>query len=162
MRRLIVTVAVLLVFAGVSAAAGIPSSGSVWQPDGTGCTKAGAYSGPNAVISKNYTGFKVVWAESVVQRYSSGVPLYWAAYMRYTNITSHALTLRCPRQLEERFVRLGAHVRRQRRRRHRLRREHDVQQEPSLGGSGGAGRHLHLVGDLPQCAVARQCRRHHV
>ena len=56
--------------------------------------EAGAYTGPNAVISKSYAGFKVVWAESVVQPYSSGVPLYWAAYMRYTNITMPAL--RCP------------------------------------------------------------------
>lgn len=56
----------------------------------------GAYAGPNAVISNNYSGFKVVWTSSVVQRYSTGVPLYWTAYITYTNITSASLTLTCP------------------------------------------------------------------
>jgi hypothetical protein len=96
MKRLIVMVGTLLTFAGVSAVTAIPSSASVCQPDGNGCTKAGAYPGPNAVISNNYTGFKVVWTESAVQPYSSGVPLYWTAYITYTNITSHTLTLGCP------------------------------------------------------------------
>ena len=48
------------------------------------------------MISNDYTGFKVVWTESVVQPYSSGVPLYWTAHMTYTNITSTSLTLGCP------------------------------------------------------------------
>jgi len=68
----------------------------VCQPDGTGCTKAGTYAGPNALISGNYAGFKVVWTSSVVQPYSSGVPLYWTAYITYTNISSSSLTLGCP------------------------------------------------------------------
>jgi serine/threonine-protein kinase len=75
---------------------GTPPSASVCQPDGNGCTKAGTYTGPNAVISSDYTGFKVVWTSSVVQEYSSGVPLYWTAYLTYTNITSDTLTLGCP------------------------------------------------------------------
>jgi eukaryotic-like serine/threonine-protein kinase len=69
---------------------------SVCQPDGTGCTKAGTYPGPDAVINGDYSGFKVVWTSSVVQPYSSGVPLYWTAYITYTNITSGSLTLTCP------------------------------------------------------------------
>jgi len=69
---------------------------SVCQPDGTGCTKAGTYAGPNAVISSNYSGFKVVWTSSVVQPYSSGVPLYWTAHITYSNTTSARLTLTCP------------------------------------------------------------------
>jgi hypothetical protein len=59
------------------------SQASVCQGNGTGCAKAGTYPGPNALISNNYTGFTVVWAKSVVQPYSSGVPLYWTAYMTY-------------------------------------------------------------------------------
>src|SRR5437773_1501176 len=69
---------------------------SVCQPDGTGCTKAGTYPGPDAVINGDYSGFKVVWTSSVVQPYSSGVPLYWTAYITYTNITSGSLILTCP------------------------------------------------------------------
>ena len=69
---------------------------SVCQPDGTGCTKAGTYAGPDALISSDYSGFKVVWTSSVVQPYSSGVPLYWTAYLTYTNISSSSLTLGCP------------------------------------------------------------------
>jgi Protein kinase domain len=68
---------------------------TVCEPDGTGCTKGGTYSGPNALISGNYGGFKVVWTESVVQPYSSGVPLYWTAYVTYTNIESSTLSLGC-------------------------------------------------------------------
>ena len=66
------------------------------QPDGTGCTQAGTYAGPDTVISDDYSGFKVVWTSSVVQPYSSGVPLYWTAYLTYTNISSSSLTLTCP------------------------------------------------------------------
>lgn len=66
------------------------------QPDGTGCTKAGTYSGPSALINSDYTGFDVVWTSSAVQQYSSGVPLYWTAYITYTNIDSSSLTLACP------------------------------------------------------------------
>jgi eukaryotic-like serine/threonine-protein kinase len=69
---------------------------SVCEPDGTGCTGAGTYPGPDALISSDYTGFKVVWTSSVVRQYSSGVPLYWTAYLTYTNITSSSLTLGCP------------------------------------------------------------------
>jgi len=69
---------------------------SVCQSDGTGCTKAGTYAGPDTVISNDYSGFKVVWTSSVVQPYSAGVPLYWTAYMTYTNISSGSLTLTCP------------------------------------------------------------------
>lgn len=86
MKRIIVTAAALLTFTGLSALTATASSASVCQPDGTGCTKAGTYPGPNAVINGNYTGFKVVWTKSVVEPYSSGVPLYWIAYMTYTNV----------------------------------------------------------------------------
>jgi hypothetical protein len=68
----------------------------VCQPDGTGCTKAGTYAGPNALISSNYAGFQVVWTSSIVETYSSGVPLYWTAHVTYTNISSSSLTLSCP------------------------------------------------------------------
>jgi tRNA A-37 threonylcarbamoyl transferase component Bud32 len=68
---------------------------SVCQPDGTGCTKAGTYLGPHALINGDYGGFKLVWTESVVQPYSSGVPLYWTAYVTYTNIGSSTLSLSC-------------------------------------------------------------------
>lgn len=96
MKRLIVIVAALLTLTGASIGTAAASGASVCQPNGTGCTKAGTYPGPNAVISNDYTGFKVIWTKSVVQPYSSGVPLYWTAYMTYTNISSSALTLGCP------------------------------------------------------------------
>jgi hypothetical protein len=48
------------------------------------------------VINSDFDGFKVVWTRSVVQPYSSGVPLYWTAYVTYTNISSSSLTLGCP------------------------------------------------------------------
>jgi hypothetical protein len=96
MRRLVVIAATLLTLSGVSAGTATANSASVCQPDGTGCTKAGTYPGPNAVINSNFLGVKVVWTKSVVQPYSSGVPLYWTAYMTYTNITSAGITLGCP------------------------------------------------------------------
>jgi hypothetical protein len=68
----------------------------VCQPNGTGCTAAGTYPGLNALISSDYTGFKVVWTSSTVQSYSSGEPLYWTADITYTNIESSSLTLGCP------------------------------------------------------------------
>ena len=95
MKRLVVIAAALLTLGGVSVLTATASSASVCEPNGTGCTQAGTYPGPNAVISNDYTGFKVVWTESVVQPYSSGVPLYWTAYMTYTNIDSASLTLVC-------------------------------------------------------------------
>ncbi len=95
MKRLVVIVAALLTLAGVSAVTATASSASVCEPNGTGCTQAGTYPGPNAVISNDYTGFKVEWTKSVVQPYSSGVPLYWTAYVTYTNIGSSTLTLSC-------------------------------------------------------------------
>jgi hypothetical protein len=69
---------------------------SVCQSDGTGCTKAGTYTGPGTLISRNYSGFKIVWTSSVVQPYPAGVPLYWTAHITYTNISSSTLTLGCP------------------------------------------------------------------
>ena len=96
MKRLIIIAATLLTLAGVSVMTATASSASVCEPNGTGCTQAGTYPGPNALISNDYTGFKVEWTESVVQPYSSGVPLYWTAYVTYTNITSSSLTLGCP------------------------------------------------------------------
>ena len=96
MKRLIVIAAMLLTLTGVSAVTATASSASVCQPNGTGCTKAGIYPGPKAVINSNFLGVKVVWTKSVVQPYSSGVPLYWTAYMTYTNITSANITLGCP------------------------------------------------------------------
>jgi hypothetical protein len=67
----------------------------VCEPDGTGCTLAGTYPGPNALINGDYGGFQVVWTESVVQQYTSGVPLYWTAYVTYTNTESATLSLSC-------------------------------------------------------------------
>jgi hypothetical protein len=49
------------------------------------------------VINSNLAGvFKVVWTESVVQPYSSGVPLYWTAYVTYANFSSSDQNLSCP------------------------------------------------------------------
>lgn len=95
MKRLIVIGAALLTLTGVSAVTATAGSASVCEPDGTGCTKAGAYPA-NAVINSDYGGrFKVVWTKSVVQPYSSGVPLYWTAYVTYTNISSLNHSLDC-------------------------------------------------------------------
>jgi hypothetical protein len=97
MKRLIVITAALLTLAGLSVATATAGSASVCEPDGLGCTPAGTYPGPNAVINSDYgSGFDVVWTESVVQPYSSGVPLYWTAYVTYTNNSASDLTLDCP------------------------------------------------------------------
>ena len=49
------------------------------------------------MINSDLAGvFKVVWTESVVQPYSSGVPLYWTAYVTYTNFSSSDQNLSCP------------------------------------------------------------------
>jgi hypothetical protein len=96
MQRLIVIVAALLTLAGMSAVTAAASSASLCQPNGQGCTPAGTYPGPNLVINSDHNGFKVVWTKSVVQPYSSGVPLYWTVYMTYTNIESSTETLGCP------------------------------------------------------------------
>jgi hypothetical protein len=71
-------------------------SASGCQPNGTGCTPAGTYPGPNALVNNGAGGVKVVWTESVVQPYSSGRPLYWTVYMTYTNISSSTVTEECP------------------------------------------------------------------
>jgi hypothetical protein len=97
MRRISTIVATLLVLVGVTV---VMTAGASWasvcQPNGTGCTASGGYSGPNAVINSNSSGFKVVWVKSAVQQYSSGVPLYWTAYVTYTNTSPSTLTLTCP------------------------------------------------------------------
>jgi hypothetical protein len=86
----------LLTLTGVSVVSATISSASVCQPNGTGCTKAGTYP-ENAVINSDLAGvFKVVWTKSVVQPYSSGVPLYWTAYVTYTNFSSSDQYLGCP------------------------------------------------------------------
>jgi hypothetical protein len=96
MRKIAIAAAALLISAGTSVAFASASSASVCRPNGSGCTKAGTYPGPNAVINRDFLGVKVVWTKSVVKPYSSGVPLYWTAYVTYTNITSGTLTLGCP------------------------------------------------------------------
>ena len=73
-----------------------PLTATVCQPDGTGCTRAGKYHDPNALLSSNYTGFEVTWTSTSVQPYSSGVPLYWTAGLTYKNVESSTLTLGCP------------------------------------------------------------------
>ena len=88
--------AALLTLFGVSVVTAIASSASVCQSGGTGCTPAGVYPGPDIVINSHYGGFKVVWTKSVVQPYSSGVPLYWTAYITYTNTSNSIRTLACP------------------------------------------------------------------
>src|SRR5580704_3230779 len=96
MKRLVVIIAALLTFSTVSGVTAIASSASVCQPNGSGCTKAGTYP-EDAVINSSLGGvFKVVWTKSVVQPYSSGVPLYWTAYVTYTNFSSSDQTLACP------------------------------------------------------------------
>jgi hypothetical protein len=96
MKRLVVIVAALLTFSTVSGVTAIASSASVCQPNGSGCTKAGTY--PEDVVINSSLGgvFKVVWTKSVVRPYSSGVPLYWTAYVTYTNFSSSDQTLACP------------------------------------------------------------------
>jgi hypothetical protein len=98
MRRVIFAVIAALTLIGLFAAApaAIARPASVCQPNGTGCAKAGTYPGLNALISSDYTGFKVVWTSSVVHPYSSGVPVLWTAYVTYTNIESSPLALGCP------------------------------------------------------------------
>jgi hypothetical protein len=96
MKRIVVIGAALLTLASVSVATATASSASVCEPNGTGCTLAGTYPGPNALINSNYGGFKLVWTKSVVQPYSSGVPLYWTVWVTYTNTDSSTLTLSCP------------------------------------------------------------------
>jgi hypothetical protein len=96
MKKIIVIAAALFTLAGVSAATATASSASVCEPNGAGCTQPGDYPGLNALISSDYSGFQVVWTESVVQQSSSGVPVYWTAYLTYTNIGSSTLTLGCP------------------------------------------------------------------
>jgi hypothetical protein len=99
MKRLRVLAVTLLTLIGVfvvTVVTATASSASVCQPNGTGCTKAGTYSRPNTIINSNFSGVKVTWTRSVVQPYSSGIPLYWTAYMTYTNITSASITLSCP------------------------------------------------------------------
>jgi hypothetical protein len=95
-KRIIVIAAALLMLASVSTATATASSASVCEPNGMGCTPAGTYPGPNALVNSNYGGFKLVWTKSVVQPYSSGVPLYWTVWVTYTNMDSSALTLSCP------------------------------------------------------------------
>jgi hypothetical protein len=95
MKRLIIIAAALLTLSAVSAATATTSGASVCQGNGTGCTKAGTYT-ENAVINSDYGGvFNVVWTKSAVQPYSSGVPLYWTAYVTYTNTSSSTQTLNC-------------------------------------------------------------------
>lgn len=99
MKKIIASAAAVFVLIGISAVPALANSArtaSVCQPNGTGCTKAGTYPGPDALISTDYAGFKVVWTSSTVQPYSSGVPLYWTADITYTNIKSSSLTLGCP------------------------------------------------------------------
>jgi cutinase len=80
-----------------SALTGSDVPGSVCQGNGAGCTEAGIYPGLNALINGSYDGtMTAVWTSSTVQPYSSGVPLYWTAYVTYTNISSGDVTLSCP------------------------------------------------------------------
>jgi Peptidase A4 family len=101
MKRIVIIAAALLTLVGVSAVSATASSASVCEPNGSGCTKAGTYSGPNALVSSDYGGFRLVWTKSVVQPYSSGVPLYWTVWVTYTNIDSSALTLSCPENVTD-------------------------------------------------------------
>jgi Peptidase A4 family len=97
-RRVAVLGAALIGIAGMSLAITPASQASACQPNGVGCTQSGTYQGPNAVISSNYSGFRVVWTKSEVEPYSSGVPLYWTAYITYTNVSGQTLDLGCPGQ----------------------------------------------------------------
>jgi hypothetical protein len=67
----------------------------VCQSNGTGCTKAGTYPDPDALISSNYGGFKLIWSSTSVQSYSSGEPLYWTVGVTYQNIDSSTRSLTC-------------------------------------------------------------------
>jgi hypothetical protein len=82
----------------------------VCQPDGTGCTKAGTYPDPNALISSDYGGFQLVWSSTVVQAYSSGEPLYWTMGVTYQNTTSSTLNLTCQGAAEQDLSLLQEHM----------------------------------------------------
>jgi hypothetical protein len=101
MRKAIIATVTFCVLVGMSIALAGTSSASVCEPNGAGCTQAGTYPGPNALINSDFGGFQVVWTESVVQPYSSGVPLYWTAYATYTNLESSTLSLSCPSQVDD-------------------------------------------------------------
>lgn len=95
MNRMVVIVAALVMLASGSMVSAAAGSGAC-KSNGAGCSKAGTYSGPNALINSNYSGgARVVWTKSVVQKYTSGVPVYWTAYITYTNTKSSRLTLAC-------------------------------------------------------------------
>jgi Peptidase A4 family len=97
--RLLRCFAVVAIIAGPTLAAAAAASSaalaSVCQPNGTGCTQAGTYSGPDALINSNFSGFRIAWNSSTVQPYSSGLPVSWTVDITYTNIYSSSLTLGC-------------------------------------------------------------------
>jgi len=99
MRNVISCLAAATLLSGLSATAAGATSGhpvSVCQPNGAGCTPPGTYSGPNALVNGDYGGFKLDWTKSVVQAYSSGVPLFWTVWVTYTNVSSSSRSLTCP------------------------------------------------------------------
>ncbi len=79
MRKIAIVAAVLLISAGTSVAFASASSASVCRPNGTGCTKAGTYRGPNAVINRDFLGVKVVLICGFGVRVPGGAPfLTWS------------------------------------------------------------------------------------
>src|ERR1017187_1871015 len=95
MKRIFIVAAMLFTLVGMSVVSASVASASVCQSNGTSCTAAGTYSGPNAVINGNYGGFSVVWTSSVAPPYST-VPSPWTVYITYTNVTLFSQTLGCP------------------------------------------------------------------
>jgi hypothetical protein len=95
MKRIFIVAAMLFTLVGMSVVSASVASASVCQSNGTSCTAAGTYSGPNAVINGNYGAFSVVWTSSVVPSYST-VPSPWTVYITYTNVTLFSQTLGCP------------------------------------------------------------------
>lgn len=114
MKRLIVIAAALLTLSVVYVATAAISSASVCQPDGTGCTMAGTYPGPNALINSDYGGFRLR-----MDRISCAAVLVRRAALldRLGHLHQHRLVypdLDLPTTRDRSLGRSGTHVRRQR------------------------------------------------
>jgi hypothetical protein len=95
LKRTLSIAAALITLGGIFAILAPTASASYCQGDGSGCTAAGVYFGPNALVNGNYNGFRVAWTSSTVQPYST-IPSPWLVDITYTNVTSSPLTLGCP------------------------------------------------------------------
>jgi hypothetical protein len=72
------------------------------DPSGIGCTRPGEYGSINAVISRDYDGFRIAWASAEVAG-NGAYPTYWTAYLTFTNIghTTESFSCRWASQVQE-------------------------------------------------------------